>query len=87
VGSDPNPDDVFWNTSTPGNYVDGGTGGVGTFRRDTNWTPYQMAVKFLAVGAPPTEEAQCTHGGWKAFRSPSFKNQAACERYVESNGD
>jgi hypothetical protein len=86
VGTDPNADDVFWNTSTPGNYADGGIGGFNTYRRDTTWTPYQTAVKFLAAANPPVEEAQCKNGGWKSFRYPSFKNQAACERYVESNG-
>jgi hypothetical protein len=34
VGSDPNTGQVFWNTATPGNYCDGGTGGTGTFRID-----------------------------------------------------
>ena len=38
-GSDDNTDAVFWNTSTANNYTDGGSGGVGTFRQDTNWTP------------------------------------------------
>ncbi len=42
------PDAVFWNTSTAGNYTDGGTGGVGIFRRDTNWTPYRPAVTLTA---------------------------------------
>ena len=40
VGTDDNVDNVFWNTSTAAWYTDGGTGGVGIFREDTNWTPY-----------------------------------------------
>src|SRR6185369_9247477 len=32
VGLDVEPDAVFWNTMTPGNYTDGGAGGIGIFR-------------------------------------------------------
>jgi hypothetical protein len=46
VGTRPFPDTAYWNTSTAGNYADGGAGGVGTFRRDTGWTPYSGAVSF-----------------------------------------
>ena len=49
VGTDINPDAVYWNTMTPGNYADGGTGGTGTFRIDTGWSPYIPAVKFATV--------------------------------------
>ena len=45
---DIDPGSVFWNTSTASNYTDGGTGGVGTFRRDTNWSPYRPAVTLTA---------------------------------------
>ena len=63
------PDAVFWNTSTAGNYTDLGTGGVGTFRRDTNWTPYRPAVTltasastclFSASGSTITLLSDCT---------------------------
>ncbi len=50
VGTDPNLDDVFWNTSTASNYNDGGASGVGTFREDTNWTPNQFLVEFDTTG-------------------------------------
>jgi hypothetical protein len=55
VGSNPFPDTAYWNTATPGNYADGGTGGVGVFRRDTAWTPYSGAISFTtaAVAAAP----------------------------------
>ncbi len=46
VGTDPNLDDAFWNTSTASNYTDGGASGVGTFREDTDWTPNQFLVEF-----------------------------------------
>jgi hypothetical protein len=39
VGTDVDTDSVFWNTSTAGEYADGGTAGVGIFRKDTGWTP------------------------------------------------
>jgi hypothetical protein len=46
VGSNPFPDTAYWNTQTAANYADGGAGGVGIFRRDTNWTPFSGAVSF-----------------------------------------
>ncbi|HKV40248.1 MAG TPA: VCBS repeat-containing protein, partial [Blastocatellia bacterium] len=46
AGSNPFPDTAYWNTATASNYTDGGTGGVGIFRRDTNWTPYSGAISF-----------------------------------------
>ena len=49
VGSDPLPGTAYWNTWTGANYTDGGAGGVGTFRQDTNWAPYTGAVTFEAV--------------------------------------
>jgi hypothetical protein len=56
VGSNPFPDTAYWNTQTPSNYADGGAGGVGTFRRDTNWTPFSGAVTFetQALAEVPT---------------------------------
>lgn len=54
VGSNPFPDTAYWNTSLAGNYTDGGAGGVGVFRRDTNWTPYSGAVSFDAAPEPAT---------------------------------
>ncbi|HWX41847.1 MAG TPA: VCBS repeat-containing protein [Blastocatellia bacterium] len=51
VGTNPFPDSAYWNTATAGNYSDGGTGGVGVFRRDTAWTPFSGAVTFRAVEA------------------------------------
>lgn len=52
VGTDPNADDAWWNTSTAGNYSDGGAGGTGTFRHDTNWTGYQPMIRFNAAPVP-----------------------------------
>ena len=45
---DVEPDAVFWNTMTAAHYFDGGSAGVGTFRRDTNWAPYTPAVSLTA---------------------------------------
>ncbi len=52
VGTDVNSDNVFWNTSTAGNYTDGGTAGVGVLRFDTNWTPYVPAVQLTQLTLP-----------------------------------
>jgi hypothetical protein len=50
VGSNPFPDTAYWNTQTAANYADGGAGGVGIFRRDTNWTPFSGAASFETLG-------------------------------------
>lgn len=52
VGSNPFPDTAYWNTQTPGNYADGGAGGVGIFRRDTAWTPFSGAITFETTDLP-----------------------------------
>ena len=46
VGTDGEPDAVFWNTITAGWYADGGASGTGIFRRDTGWTGYVPAIRF-----------------------------------------
>jgi hypothetical protein len=48
-GTDPDPDDVFWNTNKASNYTDGGASGVGTFREDTDWTGDQLPVELLTT--------------------------------------
>jgi hypothetical protein len=57
IGTDDSADHVFWNTSYAPFYADGGTGGVGTFRQDTNWTP-NGTVAFQI-----TTSATCTPTG------------------------
>lgn len=54
TGSNPLPGTAYWNTATAGDYADGGAGGVGTFRSDTNWAPYSGAVSFDVVPEPAT---------------------------------
>jgi hypothetical protein len=54
VGSDPLPGTAYWNTTSAGFYADGGAGGVGTFRQDTNWVPYSGAIAFTASPEPAT---------------------------------
>ena len=51
IGTDKNLDNVFWNTSTVGNYTDHGAGGVGIFREDTAWgiPSYNLAVGTLPM--------------------------------------
>lgn len=54
IGSDLVAGSVYWNTSYGGFYTDGGAGGVGTFRRDTNWEGYDPAASFTATPEPST---------------------------------
>ncbi len=91
VGTDANADAVFWNSSYPGFWADGGAGGVGTFRQDTGWAPNgTVAVRVLAFDplvGPPTSTKQCKKGGWQTFNNPSFASQRECERFVENHDD
>ncbi len=50
IGTDVEPDAMFWNTTHGGFYTDGGAGGVGVFRRDTTWSPYGLVTKFTMAG-------------------------------------
>ncbi|MBZ5696894.1 MAG: hypothetical protein LAN36_16225 [Acidobacteriia bacterium] len=52
VGSDLIAGSVYWNTSHAGFYTDGGAGGVGTFRQDTQWEPYDPAIQFNGTVTP-----------------------------------
>jgi hypothetical protein len=52
VGTDLDPDNAYWNTSTAGNYTDGGTAGVGIFREDTGWTNETPIIQVNAVPEP-----------------------------------
>jgi hypothetical protein len=62
TGADANTDNVFWNTSFAGFYTDGGDGGVGTFRTDTNWTPNgTIAMKIEAT--PASQSTTVVHQG------------------------
>lgn len=89
VGTDDNSDNVFWNTKTPGNYTDGGLGGVGIFREDTKWTPNGTVALQVTANLPtPTNKDQCNDGGWKNLADGNgnpFKNQGDCVSYVQSN--
>lgn len=91
VGANSDPDDAYANSSWAGFYCDGGTNGVGIFRRDApsgncNWTGYQPAVKFTISNAP-TNANQCKNNGWKALTRENgtfFKNQGDCIQYVNT---
>jgi hypothetical protein len=82
VGTDGEPDAVFWNTMTAGWYTDGGAGGVGIFRRDTNWSGFVPAVRFNTLA----DVSGCKNGGWKTYLAPehTFKNQGDCIQYVNT---
>ncbi|MCW1970556.1 MAG: hypothetical protein KIH69_020800, partial [Anaerolineae bacterium] len=53
VGTDIEPDAVYWNTTHGPFYADGGAAGVGVFRRDTGWTGYAIAATFNVLVPPP----------------------------------
>jgi hypothetical protein len=39
----------------------------------------------VPITGGPTSKAQCKHGGWRNFSSPSFKNQGQCVSWFEHN--
>lgn len=52
VGTDVNPDGVFWDTSNGGWLTD--PSNAGKFAQDTRWSPYVPAAQFTAVPEPST---------------------------------
>jgi hypothetical protein len=88
VGTDVEPDAVFWNTLYAPNYTDLGAGGVGKFRRDTGWTGSSPAVSITTVFPTPTNANSCKDGGWQSLGRAdynTFKNQGDCVQYVNTN--
>ena len=54
VGTDTFPTTAYWNTGYAPFYKDGGLGGVGIFRQDTNWAPYTADIEVDAIPEPGT---------------------------------
>ncbi len=52
VGTNVEPDAVYQNSTFGGSYADNGASGVGTFRRDTGWSPYTPALQVVATDIP-----------------------------------
>lgn len=48
VGSDPDPDNLFWDTSFAPYYSDGGASGVGVFRSDSGWAQSLLLIAITA---------------------------------------
>lgn len=88
IGTDVDPDALYWDTSIASWYSDGGTAGVDIFRKDTGWTGYLPAARFNAneLIGPPTSADQCKKGGWQTFNNPTFKNQGDCVSFIASKG-
>jgi hypothetical protein len=86
VGTDVDPNGVYWNTQVAAWYADGGAGGVGIFRPDTNWAPYVPAVEFTTF-AVPTSADSCKNGAWEnlvRLDFTAFKTQGDCVSYVRN---
>lgn len=81
VGTDDDSNAVFWNTGVASWYADGGAGGSGTFREDTNWAPYGTVA--LRVETRKVDTNECKNNGWKKFRGHKFKNQNDCVSYCQ----
>ncbi|MHC1739938.1 MAG: hypothetical protein AB9897_02375 [Anaerolineaceae bacterium] len=65
VGTDDNTDNVFMNTVTAAWYSDGGAGGVGIFREDTNWGAYGT-LPLQITAAPSVPAVVCVNSAWTA---------------------
>ncbi len=86
VGTDVEPDATFWNTAVAGFYSDGGIGGVGMFRRDTNWSGFATAFQLSAYTVALNDDG-CKKDGWKTLSradGSSFKNQGDCVSYTKT---
>lgn len=84
VGTDVEPDAVFWNTVHATWYSDGGIGGSGTFRRDLGWTGYSPAVR-INTYEEATSVSGCSNDGWRKLArsdASSFRNQGDCVSFV-----
>ena len=71
---DIDPNSVFWNTMTAGNYSDGGAGGTGTFRQDSNWSPYRPAVTLTASAGECTFSTSGTTMTLRAIAPPTKRS-------------
>ncbi|HLJ13983.1 MAG TPA: hypothetical protein VKV15_05760 [Bryobacteraceae bacterium] len=84
VGTDVNPDVVFWNTHY--GYTDNGADGLDVFRPDTGWAPYVPAVQISAYTFATTADS-CKNGGWQNLVRTDFtgfKNQGDCVSYTRN---
>ncbi|MEO5949111.1 MAG: Ig-like domain-containing protein [Candidatus Saccharimonas sp.] len=64
VGSDVNPDIMYWNTTYAGFYTDGGAAGVGTFRADTGWSGSHLGVDIHTDATPTLVACPSTTPMW-----------------------
>ncbi len=89
AGSNPSPDDAYFNSFYGFNYCDGGAGGSGTFRLDPGagcWTGFKPSVKVEAANPPATKD-QCKNSTWQNYTrgdGSAFKNQGDCIQYVNT---
>ena len=58
AGVDVDADSLVWNTTFAPNYTDGGVGGVGVNRFDTNWTGYRPTARINTIATTETETTQ-----------------------------
>ncbi|MFT3746150.1 MAG: cohesin domain-containing protein [Pyrinomonadaceae bacterium] len=57
IGTDDSLDRIFFSSTTPSWYTDGGTGGVGIFREDTNWAPNNGTIPIqVTAGTQPAAQ-------------------------------
>lgn len=89
AGSNPAPNDAYFNTQTAAWYCDGGAGGVGTFRLDAGcWTGFKPAMKVTASFGTPANGNACKNNGWMTLSradGSNFKNQGDCIQYVNTD--
>ena len=84
VGTDDDLDRVFWDTSTAGWYSDGGAGGVGIFREDTNWVPYGN-IPFQVIANPPPAPAVLVDPVSLAFGDQEINTSSAAQTVTVTN--
>jgi hypothetical protein len=71
-------------THTVGVQAVGFEGGCNRGRLAT-WAGTLEVTTSTLVG-PPRTKGECTHGGWRTFNNPVFKNQGDCVSFVATGG-
>lgn len=91
AGSDDDTNRVFWNTSNAANYSDGGAGGVGIFREDTNWSPNGTPNFQITAGpaSPATSTVVINHtdiNSWLFYDDNTDKVDPTLGSFVSGPG-
>jgi len=90
VGTDVDPNGAFLDSTWSGNYCDGGSGGIGTFRLDTGcWAGYRPQIRFEADSPSMTMQLGdiALSGGSQADNFPQVWDLTRCALQITATAD